>query len=371
MDRSPSGQACVTTLPPTSLPKGPDVSRPHLIDFLREDFERLPSTVWAPLAALNGQRVFLTGGTGFFGRHLLALWCVLRERGVQAEVTVASRDPAAFLRAWPEFDGHPWLRLVPSDLRRVPPCTGPYELMIHAATDTHASAHQDPSQVWRGMMHTSQVVLEAAQAWGVQRLLLTGSGAQYGRMGPEGVTDDALQACDPLLPGSAYGEAKRASELMAMLQAAATGMTVVPTRCFAFAGPSLDLQGHFAIGNFVRDACAGQPIRIQSGGTALRSYLYGADLAVWLTHLLLHGEHGRPVNVGGDTPVSIRELAETVSQALSPGLPPQVLGQDAPGTRSVYFPQTARAAQHGLQAWTSLALSVRRMGQWVNGGQAG
>ena len=336
--------------------------KPDLAAFLAEDFDRISAT--APALSLDGQRLMLSGATGFFGQQLLALMGWLHARGQRFEVVGLSRDPARFLDAEPWAGALTWFQLLHGDARRPWPGEGRFDLLLHAATDTHARAHTDLQAVFDDGVAGTREALAFASTHRVKRLLLTGSGAQYGELPAGPAPETHAAACDPTQPGSAYAEAKRVGELLAALAGARCGFEVVPTRCFAFVGPGLDLHGHFAIGNFIRDALAGGPLTLSSDGAAVRSYLYGADLAWWLLHLLASAPAGQAVNVGSDEGLSVATLASLTRDVLCPAAAVQ-LGPPQPGApRRHYLPSIERARHLGLAVWTPLPLAIQRTAAW-------
>ncbi|MGM3216307.1 NAD-dependent epimerase/dehydratase family protein [Pseudomonas sp. PhalM4] len=198
------------------------------------------------------------------------------------------------------------------------------------------------------------------------RVLFTGSGAQYATQPVAGrVTEEHVGACLSNRISSTYGEAKRAQETLGAIYAQEHGLEVVMTRCFAFSGPGLPLNAHFAIGNFVRDALSENEIVLNSSGQAMRSYLHGADLAVWLLTLLLRGESCAPYNVGSDQAISIAELARRVIDRVAPGKRVRALGRADDSGRSFYVPDISRARGVGLDVWTTLDQSIDSMAAWA------
>lgn len=315
--------------------------------------------------AIAGKRVYVSGATGFFGRNLLALFALLSERGANFEVTALSRDPERFLTEQVWCRDQRWLRWQRCDVQREWPDEGHYDLLLHAATDTHADAHRRPLELFDSVVAGTRQALALAARSGVSRVLLCGSGAQYGPL-PAGtrVQEATGLACDPATAANAYGEAKRASEMLAALHAQRHGFAVVNTRGFAFVGPGFALDGHFAIGNFIRDALAGRNIVLNTAGTAVRSYLYGADLAVWLLLLLLEAPGGAVVNVGSDRPIRVVDLAGRVRDLVKPELVLQTGVPVAGEARQFYVPDIERARTLGLDVWTDLDLAIQRTALW-------
>lgn len=335
-----------------------------LLAEIRQALPRIP-VVGELQQSLHGKHILITGGSGFFGRWLLALLQALNSSDCDVRASVVSRDPQRFLALNPWYTQASWLHWHQHDIRQLPTrAAGAIDLVLHAATDTSAAAGATPLQLFDTIMEGARRVLDAALSGGARRVLFTGSGAQYGSL-PFGipVAECNQQACDSRLPASAYGEGKRAQETLAAIHARESSIEMIYTRCFAFSGAGLPLDAHFAIGNFVRDALQRDAIYLSSGGQSVRSYLHGGDLAVWLLFLLIRGAPGEAYNVGSDEALSIRELAARVRDQLAPGKPLAFPNGQA-GPTSYYVPDISKARALGLDTWTSLDASVQGMARY-------
>src|SRR5205823_1641923 len=112
---------------------------------------------------------------------------------------------------------------------------------------------------------------------------------------------------------------------------------VAIARLFAFIGPYLPLNENYAAGNFLRDALAGGPIRVSGDGTPYRSYLYAADLVIWLWVIFLRGKSAHAYNVGSSRDVNITELARCVVTATSRELTIETAQQPVPGAAAARY----------------------------------
>ena len=250
-------------------------------------------------------KVLLTGATGFVGRSLLREF---RKSGTSVTAVGRSECP-------PHLEGI--TRYVQADVTQEFDADLDFEVFIHAATPASASLnHVSPKQMFDVNVQSMQNMLKfAAKQRTPPIFLFTSSGAVYGEM-PNDIrafSEDCNLAVNSFAVKSAYAEGKRAAEFL-LAEATSRGLCQARlARLFAFSGPLLPLDRHFAIGNFVRDAMNNQVIVIRGDGTPLRSYLDETDMATWLIEMIHRGQSDSIYHIGSEHEITISDLAQLVS----------------------------------------------------------
>lgn len=331
----------------------------HILDHTRDLWDEL-----------RGERIFITGGTGFFGSWLLESFVWINDQlGLNASALVLTRNAEVFQNIKPHLALHPAIQFQTGNMRSFKFPNGEFSHIIHAATETNlSSTHIEPITLFDANIQGARRMLELACTCGTSKFLFTSSGAVYGKQ-PHKIThisEDYAGAPMTMDIRTSYGQSKRIVEFLCAMYAHNHGLQTMIARCFAFVGPWLPLDSNYAIGNFIRDGINGGPIIIKGNGTPYRSYLYAADLAIWLWTILFRGQSCRPYNVGSENDLSISELAKEVAEAISLQIPIKYLGQPSPNQAIVrYVPSTQRArTELGLDVHIKLKDAIRRTVSW-------
>lgn len=326
----------------------------HILDHTRDLWDELRS-----------ERIFITGGTGFFGCWLMESFLWANDHlNLDSHITVLTRSPDSFRNKVPHLAGHEAVTVIKGDVRTFEFPSGTFSHVIHAATDASAKLNtENPLLMLDTIVDGTRHTLDFAKECSAKKLLLTSSGAVYGKQ-PSDMThipEDYPGAPDPSDPKSAYGIGKRMAEHLCTLYSS-TNLEMKIARCFAFVGPYLPLDTHFAIGNFIRDALNGGPIIIKGDGTPRRSYLYAADLAIWIWTILFNGQPLRPYNVGSDESLSIAEVAQCLAEQFQSKPAIHILKKhDLLKPIERYVPDTSRAKNElELNVIFSFADAIRR-----------
>jgi len=271
----------------------------------------------------KGKTIFITGGTGFFGKWFLETISFLNyEMNLDLMTIVLSREPDKFIREYPYFK-QTMIRFVQGDVRDYTFPKEDVHFIIHAGnTVSDKLNNEKPLEMFETIVEGTRHVLHMAKEKRVESFLFTSSGAVYGNQLQDmtRIPETYLGTHDCLDVRSAYSEGKRAGEMLCSLYHHQFQIPVKIARCFAFVGPYLPLDKHFAIGNFILNAIKGEDIVIQGDGTPSRSYLYINDLMIWLWTLMLRGKTNEPYNVGSTEEITTEALANCVAHAVNPAL---------------------------------------------------
>lgn len=301
------------------------------------------------IPALNDRTLLITGGTGFFGKWMLeSLLFAIREGGLRLKIYVLSRDPERFKTQFPHLCPAPQVNFLKGDVTCWEFPDLKVDWIIHAAMEASAKMTAErPLAMFDSIIQGTRNVLEFAREKRVKRMLYLSSGAVYGVLPPgsAGFREDHPGGPDPLAPSSAHAEAKRGAELLCASYSRLYGIEIPVARCFAFVGPYLNLDIHFAIGNFIRNGLNGETITIKGDGKPRRSYMYPADLMIWLYRILISGISGEAYNVGSGQAISIGDLAFKIA-SFFPGLDVEVLNQgNLLGLNQDYLPDISKMKQ--------------------------
>jgi nucleoside-diphosphate-sugar epimerase len=267
----------------------------------------------------------------------------------------------------PVLASHPSIRILQGDMTDFVFPDGEYKFVIHAAAEREFIS-VDRQQQFDTIVEGTRRVLEFAKTHNTRKLLFTSSGAVYGKQ-PVDLPNNLENyegVPGPLDPAFAYGEGKRTAEALCVLAAIQDSFEVKIARCFAFVGPFLPLNQNFAVGNFIRDALRGNPISIKGDGTSIRSYLYAADLAIWLWTILILGKNGQAYNVGSAEAVTIKELADEISRLVTPQVPVIIQADNTISNKNQrYVPMISKAETDlNLKIWIDRVEGIRRTINW-------
>lgn len=317
------------------------------------------------LASLDGKRLFLTGGTGFFGKSFLE--CIgnyKKSNSLNIDLVILTRNSAAFIEKYFELYDSSWVSFHEGDIQTFQFPKEKFDGILHFATPADATWNvTHPIEMFDTIVNGTRRVLDFAVEAKIKTVLFASSGAVYGKQPSDctHIPESYTGAPDLTHANSSYGEGKRVAEYLGNTYSRKHGFDFKIARCFAFAGPHLDPDAHYAIGNFIRDAVSGKPLTIQGDGTPYRSFLYSDDLVTWLTKILFDGKTSTPYNVGSDEDLSIKDLATKIVKTLNLNNEIVIKGESSAGKPiERYVPSIDLAKNElGLKVYTSLDQSIK------------
>ena len=280
-----------------------------LLEDLEFILEKIKNNI--DLAKLKNTNIFITGGTGLFGKLFLETFLFFNDKlDSNIKITVLTRNYEKFISNYPQFINEN-IKFINGDIRNFNINCDNIDYIIHAAASVDPILEKEnPNEMFSIIVDGTKYLLEKIKDYNVKRILFTSSGAVYGKQpyNLKYISED--YNCNP---DSIYGKAKYISENILL----DSNIDAIIARCYALVGPYLNLKIHYAIGNFISDCLEKKEIIIKGDGTPLRLYLYTADLMIWLISSLFKSNSNEIYNIGSMKEISIFDLAQLVAKQFS------------------------------------------------------
>ena len=313
------------------------------------------SNVWQNMVNAD---VLVMGGTGFVGKWLTASLGYAIDQGKSISITVISRYPknkygvfnsASFKSDWLQYDLSKEQRIDFSKFTHI----------VNAATPSSAlTGAVDPQYVFDSINRGNQLVLDSPINPQLRYLYLS-SGAVTALEALEPAYDRNFCANNHLdSVSSAYSHGKRFAEEEINRAAQNLSLNAQSLRLFAFAGPGLPIDQHFAVGNFMKDAMQESPIEIKGNPNTQRSYMYPSDLTAHILQSLVSSDV-RTRELGSKEAVTMQQLAKIISINTHN---PIVKNGDTSKPISIYLPNS----EDTLTQTIGLEESIRRWRKWLS-----
>jgi len=254
--------------------------------------------------SLEGQRILITGGSGFLGRHVVES---LRARG--ARDFVIPRSSEHDLR-----DARATLEL----FEQAKP-----DLCVHLAAQVGGigANRRQPGTFFYGNMAMGLNVLEAARQVGTPKVVVAGTICAYPKFAPVPFKEDDLWNGYPEETNAPYGIAKKALLVMAQAYRQEFGCNFVMVFPVNLYGPhdNFDLEDSHVIPAMIRkfyDAkVAGQKeATLWGDGTPTREFLYVTDAAEGIALAPERYDDPDPVNLGAGFEITMSDLANKIAK---------------------------------------------------------
>ncbi len=308
---------------------------------------------------LQGRRIWVTGGNGFLGRHVVAQ---LRERGAEVLAPRSGEldllDPAAASRFIREYR--------PS---------GVVHLAARVGGIGANRAH--PGSFFFANMAMGLHLIEACRTEGIEKVLVLGTVCAYPKFCPVPFREDDIWNGYPEETNAPYGVAKKA--LLVQLQAyrqeyGTRGIFLIPVNLYG-PGDHLDLATNHVIPALIRKFIEAKTqghdhVELWGTGSPSREFLFVEDAAHGIVEGLARYEGEDPVNLGTGEEITIRDLALKI-RALT-GFAGELRFNPAyPDGQPRRQLDTSRALERfGWQAPTRLDEGLSRTVAWMQGALA-
>jgi len=260
------------------------------------------------------KKILVTGGAGFIGSNFINY--ILSNRNDIFIVNLDKLTYAGNLQNLKDIEKNPNYTFVKGDIvndELVSYLFQKYEIsqVINFAAESHVDRSILGSEIFfRTNVLGTNVLLENAKRFGVEKFIQISTDEVYGSLGPEGQFEETT----PLQPNSPYAASKAAADLMALAFHHTYHVPVVITRCSNNYG-----QYQFPeklIPLMIINSLNNKKLPVYGDGLNVRDWIYVIDHNKAVELILDEGKIGEVYNVGANTEKPNIEIVKLVLKQL-------------------------------------------------------
>ncbi|MEW9699973.1 dTDP-glucose 4,6-dehydratase [Paenibacillus sp. SI8] len=273
-------------------------------------------------------KLLISGGAGFIGSNFIHY--MLNRYPNYKLINLDALTYAGNLENLTGIENNSNYTFVKGDIANKELVNGLFEKGIDAVIHFAAESHVDrsilePDVFVKTNVLGTQVLLEAAKQYGVQKFVHVSTDEVYGTLGETGLFTEET----PLAPNSPYSASKAGSDLLVRSYHETFGLPVNITRCSNNYGPYQFPEKLIPL--IIANALADKPLPVYGDGLNIRDWLYVEDHCGAIDLVLHKGVNGDVYNIGGNNERTNIHIVQTILREL--GKPESLIQyvKDRPG----------------------------------------
>ena len=245
------------------------------------------------------KKILVTGGAGFIGSNFINYMLSTRK-----DVSIVNLDKLTYagnLKNLKSVEEHPNYFFIKGDIvndELVSYIFQKYDIthVINFAAESHVDRSILGSEIFfRTNVLGTNVLLENAKRFGIEKFIQISTDEVYGSLGPEGQFEETT----PLQPNSPYAASKAAADMMALAFHHTYNVPVVITRCSNNYGPYQFPEKLIPL--MIINSLNDKKLPVYGDGLNVRDWIYVIDHNKAVELVMEKGNLGEVYNIGANT----------------------------------------------------------------------